>query len=171
MRYVTNSFLIIIFLGVLFFSIRVSADPANIDIIIEPSEPTPLSTITFTVTIDNTSNIEEVRLIFQECQDDLCFIDKWNESMTMINEVYQTTITLIHEQATQGKYAIAVEANETWFYSEQAFIDLKIDEQHNSNENTPNHNSTPGFELVALFISMGLMVIGKRFWLKGKNKR
>jgi len=65
MRYVTNSFRIIIFLGVLFFSIRVSADPAIIDIIIEPSEPTPLSTITFTVTIDNTSNIEEVRLIFQ----------------------------------------------------------------------------------------------------------
>jgi len=91
--------------------------------------------------------------------------------MTMINEVYKTTITLIHEQATQGKYAIAVKANETWFYSEQAFIDLKIDEQHNSHENTPNHNSTPGFELVVLFISMGLMVIGRRFWLNGKNKR
>ncbi len=170
MRYVPNSFLIIIFLGMLFFSFHVSADPAIIDITIEPPEPIPLSTITFTVVLDNTSNSEDVVLILQECQDDLCFIDKWNKSMTMIDGVYRTTITLIHEQATQCKYTIAIKANETWFYSEPAVIDLKIDEQNNSHENKPNHNSTPGFELVLLFIAIGFMLIRWQLRLKGKNK-
>lgn len=169
MRYVTNSFLIIIFLGVLFFSFRVSADPAIIDITIEPPEPLPLSTITFTVVLDNTSNSKDVVLILQECQGDLCFIDKWNKSMTMIDGVYRTTITLIHEQATQCKYTIAIKANETWFYSEPAVIDLKIDEQNNSHENKPNHNSTPGFELVFLFISTILIVIQRQLGLKAKK--
>lgn len=170
MRYVTNSFLIIIFLGVLFFSFSVSADPAIIDITIEPPEPIPLSTITFTVVLDNTSNIEDVVLILQECQDDLCFIDIWNKSMTMINGVYRTTIALIHEQATQCKYTIAIKANETWFYSEQASINLRIDEEMNPPENNPNKNSTPGFELVFLFISTILIVIRRQLGLKAKKK-
>lgn len=143
MRYFTKFFLLIIFLCSLFFSINVPADSTIIDITIEPVDPLPLSTITFMVTIDNVSNIEDARLIFQECREDMCFVEKWNESMNEINGVYQTSITLLHEQATQCKYSIAIKENGTWLNSEPAFFNLRIDDQENL-----SNNVTPGFEFV-----------------------
>lgn len=169
MRYFTTSCLILIVLGVFLFPMGVIANPSIITIGIEPVEPTPLSAIIFTVKIDNTTNIQDVRLILQECQGDMCFVDKWNESMNFTNDVYQTSIKLLHEQATQFKYNIAIKANETWFTSETAFVNLSIDEQNNPPENNPGNNSTPGFELVLLFFSTGLILIRRRK-LKGKNK-
>jgi len=172
MRYFTKYFLTVIFLWVLLSSVSVTADPTIIDINIEPVEPAPLSTITFTVAINNTTSNEDVRLILQECREDLCFIDKLNESMDRINGVYQTTITLIHEQATQFKYNIAIKANETWFNSETTYVNLRTDENNNPPGNNPGDNSTPGFELVLLFFSTGLILIRRRHkLLKEKNKR
>jgi hypothetical protein len=169
MKYFTKYFLIIIFLGTLSSSASITACPTIIDITIEPSEPAPLSTITFTVAINNTTNIEDVRLILQECQGDMCFVDKWNESMFMSNGSYQKTITLLHEQTTQCKYNIAIKANETWFNTETTFFNLSIDEQNNPPENNPGDNATPGFELVVLFISAGLVLMRRQRKLKEKN--
>ncbi len=158
-KYVYSS---VVFFGVLLSSISVTADPTIIDINIEPTEPTPLSTITFTVTIDNTTNIEDVRFILQECQEDMCFVDKWNESMNIINGVYQTSITLLHKQATQFKYNIAIKSNETWFTSETTYVNLSIAEQNNPPENNPGNNSTPGFELVLILFSIGFYLVLKK---------
>ncbi len=169
MRYFTTSCLILMVLGVFLFPMGAIANPSIINIAIEPVEPTPLSAITFTVTIDNTMNIQDVRLILQECRGDMCFIDKWNESMTMINGTYQTTITLIHEQATQCKYNIAIKANETWFNTETTFVNLGTDENNNAPQNTSGNNATPGFELVLLFISAGLVLMRRQRKLKEKN--
>lgn len=91
---------LVVLVSILLCSLCVTADPIIRDISIEPVDPAPLSTVTFLVTIDNTTTIQDVRLILQECRQDMCFIDKWNESMNRINGVYQTNITLIHKQAT-----------------------------------------------------------------------
>ena len=144
-------------------------DPTFEQVTIYPSEPLPLSTILFNATILSNESIDEVRLLAQECRDDLCFIDKWNESMDKTGGIYQTTITLIHKEATQIKYHIAIKSNETWFNSEITFIRLKIDEQNHPTENSSGNNSTPGFELMLLFISVGLIVIMRRKSLKEKK--
>lgn len=147
------------------------ANPTVEQVTICPSEPLPLSTILFNATILNNESIDEVRLLVQECREDLCFIDKWNESMSMNNGVYQTTITLIHKEATQIKYRIAIKSNETWFNSETTFVDLRNDEKSNFPENNPSDNLTSGFEFMVLFFSVGFMMLIRRKSLKGKNKR
>jgi hypothetical protein len=158
------------FLIVSVFIPAVLADPTVEQITIYPSEPLPLSTILFNATILSNESIDEVRLLAQECREDLCFIDKWNESMSMINGVYQTTITLIHKEATLIKYHIAIKSNETWFNTETTVINLRIDENHIVPQNTSGNNVTPGFELVLLFFSAGLLIIRRHMSLKEKKK-
>jgi len=147
----------------------VLADPTVVQVAIDPAEPLPLSTITFNATIRSNETIDEVWLLAQECRSDLCFIDKWNESMSMINGAYQTTITLIHKEAAQIKYHFAIKNNGTWFNTETTVINLRIDENNNVPQNTSGNNATPGFELVLLFISAGLVLMRRQRKLKEKN--
>jgi len=147
----------------------VLADPTVVQVAIDPAKPLPLSTITFNATIRSNETIDEVWLLAQECRADLCFIDKWNESMSMINGAYQTTITLIHKEAAQIKYHFAIKNNGTWFNTETTVINLRIDENNNVPQNTSGNNATPGFELVLLFISAGLVLMRRQRKLKEKN--
>ena len=142
----------------------VLADPTVVQVTIDPVKPLPLSTITFNATILSNETIDEVRLIVQECRVDLCFVGGFYVSMDKIsNDTYQAQYTLTREEATQIKYYLNIAFNETWFTSNITIIPLAS----NANKDPA---STPGFEFVLIFFSVGLLLIRRHYKLKGKNK-
>ena len=73
---------IIVIVG-LFVSTRSVMATIEPTIVLDPEEPTPRSTVLFTVTIPDSETVSNIRLIVKECKEgDICFTDSFNESMT-----------------------------------------------------------------------------------------
>ena len=142
-------------------------------ITVSPLEPTSRSELSFTVGVNRNITAEEVRIIVQECAGDLCFVDDFNVSMnytyTCCMDFYETQLTLIHEGATQIKYFVKILHNGSWYNSNTTVMNLSIP-VNNTPVIIPENRSMPGFELVALFLSAGLLLIRRHNKLKEKNK-
>ena len=158
-------FFIIFFIFV--FTSSGSGKPIVGEIYSSPSNPLPLSTVTFTAGIyNNSSGIEAVQLIAQEYMDDLCFIDSQNISMnytySCCMDFYEIELELTHEDATQIKYHLEILSNGTWYEYETNFI--PISKVNGNNMDGSIKNTTPGFEIVILLFSIFVL-------LKIKKKR
>lgn len=122
-----------------------------------PTNPLPLSTITFYAGIyNNSTEIEEVRLMAQECMDGLSFIESQNISMNYMYsccmDFYEAEVNLIHEDATQVKYHLEIKSNGTWHQYEQNVISLSIPDKKETGNIVVN--TTSGFDLPLIFLSM-----------------
>ena len=135
--------------------------PTIVEVTSEPDEPSALSTITFTAVITSEDDLEEVRLIVQECKESLCFTNGFNESMALVDtDTYETTITLTHNDATYIKYHIKTKSDGTWHKDDITEFDLEIGTDNgNSNGNNNNENGndkTPGFEIISMMIAIAI---------------
>ena len=151
-------FITVTFLIVSVFIPAVVADPTVEQVTINPSEPLPLSTITFNATILSNDTIDEVRLYVQECRVDLCFVHEFNISMEkIINDTFQGQCTLIEEEATQIKYRLKISSDETWYFTNITFITLAVNVKKNTTQDPAA--STPGFETPLFVLSITLFII------------
>lgn len=143
----------------------VNADePSYTEIAVSPEEPTRLSEVTFTVNITG-EDIEEVRIIVEECIEGLCYPDLHNESMenTQGND-WEGTATLVHDDATYGTCWLVIKSNGTWYdfrENRKEFDVLPIEENGQTNGDTNGDggtDGTPGFELILVVVSIAIIL-------------
>ena len=135
----------------------VPAIQAEPTIQITPTKPEPESDVTFEVDLTG-ENVQNAYLWIQECNVNtgICYKND-NISMTDTSDgIYETTYTLEHDDATYFQYSIIVNTGSGWStFFKQTKVNLA--EATNNNGNTNNGDSdsgTPGFEFVALFMSV-----------------
>jgi len=125
-KLITISFFLVIFCVInVLLNTNVVANLKIEKITIDPESPSPLSLVNFTVVMKNNTNYDEVRLILQECSEDLCFFPGLNISMTFIaNNTYFEQVTLTIDKATQIKYSIKCMVNGNWNSTETYYVTL-----------------------------------------------
>lgn len=130
-------------------------------VIIDPEEPAPQSTVTFTATILSEGDLDEVVILVEECKTGLCFIDSFNESMTMLNtDTYTTQIILKHWDASEMKYRLGYSSDSTWKWEpplmeNMTSVDLDTSSDSNGDNGNGNNNTdTPGFGFIGLLLSV-----------------
>jgi len=144
-----------------------AADPEVSQILLDPEEPAPTETITFTATIESEDAPTSVYIVVQECKADICFKDGYNESLTLLDgNNYQGAVTLGRDDATYIKYHVEMLINGVWYKNDITELDLVVDNGNgdtngdNGDTNGGNgNNNTPGFELIALLIAGGIVTI------------
>jgi len=158
------SLVVLLLVGFYLFNTGVSAELTVGDITLDPKEPSPLSTLTFTVDISGDS-ISEVRLLVQECNGNtgICYL--WqNVSMAdKGSDSYETDVTLKHEDATYITYKLEIKSDGTWEKPDGTKLNLTLNPGNNNN--TPNDdNETPGFELISFLVAIivGAIILRKR---------
>ena len=144
---------VILFLAVITFG----DDPIIKSVDYTPKNPDPLSTVTFSVTVE--ADNPQVYVFVEECRDDLCYADVQNVTMDKISTYrYIRDVTLKHGDANIVHYQIIVENNGIWYNSTMEEFDLGAGE-------TNGNGDTPGFEglfLIAAFVVM-VALIKKRY--------
>ena len=138
-------------------SIGVAAAPTIGEVVLNPEIPTPQSDVTFSVNVTG-DDVSSVWLILEECKQGLCY-QKENISMTKEGEIYETEVTLGHEETTYITYYVEVNSNGEWTHSES--VNLTLAEKPNGDQHGDNGNGkkTPGFELVPFIVAAGLAVL------------
>ena len=156
-----------------------AADPVVSQILLNPEEPAPTETITFTSTIESDDVPTSVYIVVQECKADICFKDGYNESLALLDgNNYQGEVTLERDDATYIKYHVEMLINGVWYKNDITELDLVVDdgngdtngengENGDTNGGNGNNNNTPGFQLVALLFAGGIITIA----LRGKGSR
>ena len=141
------------------------ADPTVTTISLDPADPAPTETITFTATIDSNETPTSVFIVVQECNENICFKDGYNESMTLQDTGdYQGQIALQRDDVTYIKYHIVILSNGEWYANEIAEFDLTEDDGNgdtngdNDGNGSTNGDGTPGFELI-VFLIAGIIII------------
>jgi hypothetical protein len=130
-----------------------------LEIDIHPESPAPLSTITFTATV-NEESITEVFIKIKECRDDFCYSPNINESMDSIgSNQYQKSVTLIQDDANNIAYWIVVNRDGNWTDYWEESIKLDLASPSNGNGDGNGSNGIPGFELIGLLISVIIIVL------------
>ncbi len=147
-----------------------AANPEVSQILLNPEEPAATETIIFTATIEGDDAPTSVYIVVQECKDDICFKDGYNESLSLLDgNNYRGEITLGRDDATYIKYHVEMLVNGIWYKSEIIELDLITDNGNgdtngeNGDTNGDNgDNNTPGFELLTLLIAGGIITIALR---------
>lgn len=141
-----------IILGLIFSNIAL-AEPTVENVILSPSEPEPMSVISFTASI-NTDIILSVYLLIEECNEEICFLQS-NNSMTNVGGTdYAGDVSLTHEDATYIKYQFNIETPDGWYKTEKTRVELKVTSDGGNDGDDNNNNGTPGFEVVTLMTSI-----------------
>jgi len=122
---------------------------AQPSVTINPTNPSPQSTLTFTVALSE-ENILGAWLEIQECNGNkgICY-PKQNLSMEEKSPgTYQLSVTLQHSDATYMQYTIKLDTPNGW---EEYFKETKVTlSQGNNGGSSNNKNNAPGFEIIGL---------------------
>lgn len=143
-----------------------SAQPT---VTVNPESPQPQSTVTFTADLADIDVIN-VYIHVQECDDDVCFIDKFNETMGRIDgNTYEASVTLLQKNAVYLEYQLNYLTNDGWnSYPEgrNQFIKVSLDRSSQPIGNDGGAEDTPGFEVAFFLVSIagliGLAYIKKK---------
>jgi len=142
------------------------ADPT---VVLDPAKPKPLESVTFTVTIPDVDNIEQVAIRVRECGNEpnigyICYNNGSDETMTQsAANSYTSTISLKYKNAIELKYQIGYLTPDGWTWypegSDMVKVELDLSGQSSGNDNNDSSNETPGFEFVSfafaiMFISL-----------------
>ncbi|MCX6667050.1 MAG: hypothetical protein NTV74_02245 [Euryarchaeota archaeon] len=122
----------------------------------DPANPAPKSTATFSVDI-GVETPSEVWLIVEECNGNtgVCYTDIQNVSMNESAGLYQTSVTLRHDDATYITCKVLAKSDGSWLNSSKK-IDLSEEPDGTQNGNGDTDNKTPGFELVLFLLAVAL---------------
>ncbi|MBS3778351.1 MAG: hypothetical protein KGY50_03550, partial [Candidatus Thermoplasmatota archaeon] len=138
------------------FSVACMGEPVVEELYYYPMKPLPLSTITCNAGIyNNSTEIEEVRLIVQECMQDFCYMSQnvsMNYTYSCCMDFYNAELDLTNENATQVKYHLEIMSNGTWHEYDQNVISLSRPAKKET-DNTME-NTTSGFDLFLLSLSV-----------------
>ncbi len=146
----------IVILGFLLTATTIQAEPEIKEIILNPENPAPKDTITFTVTLESNEDIDGVRLILEECEEGLCYQDGFNKSMEKTNDgKYEVEITLKHQTAIEVKYRLKMKSGDVWYDSDLMELALSA---HQNNGQDPG-NSSPGFGVVTLLVMLSIALL------------
>jgi hypothetical protein len=133
------------------------------EVVVSPSSPTALSTITLSTTLSGAAP-SEVRVTVEECNGNtgVCYPDIQNVSMSLVSGGnYQTDVTLKHADATYITCQVVVKADGTWASYSKKTINLS-----EGSNGTPNGNNDhiPGFEVVLFIAAVGVsfIVLGRK---------
>lgn len=142
------------------FIFMISSVNAVLTIEIDPVIPEPKDTVTFTVTIPE-EDVENVVINVEECKEDICFVDTFNETMDSIgSSKYQTTITLKYEDATEIKYRVGYNNSSGWkWYPEGSNARITANLDKSEDENGGDGNNTPGFEFLLIILTFIFSVV------------
>ena len=152
-----HALIILVFLiGTLLISTSALADPT---INTDPLKPTPKGTVSFTVSIPDGEQAQDVVIYVEECEEELCFTDKFNESMNSLGaNTYEATITLRHQTATYFKYRVGYNSPSGWVWypeGDNNRINSDLDRSGiGNNGGNGGSNDTPGFETLLFIISI-----------------
>lgn len=133
-----------------------SSNIGAINIDHSPENPVAGSEILFKTTFDNDSLVEKVNLEISECDENIgaCFTDS-EQNLTMdetTNKTYETTVSLIHKDATYVQYTLLVKMNGSWIsYFNNTKLDLEPPEK--KKKGTDDKNGVPGFELIGIVLA------------------
>ena len=135
-----------VILGFLLTTTSIQAEPELKEIILNPENPVPKDAITFTATLESNDDIDEVRLILEECEEGLCYIDSFNVSMEKNNDgKYEVELTLKHQTATEVKYGAKMRSGDVWYDSNMTELALSVD--------------SPGFGVVTLLVVLSIALL------------
>jgi hypothetical protein len=140
----------------------VSAEPT---VELNPSQPKPLEKVTFTATIPDVENIEQVIISVQECGNEpdigyICYTDDFNQTLTeTATNTYSGSVTLTHENAIELKYELKYQTTEGWTTYPEDLVKVEYDlssepDNADNGDSTDNDADTPGFEVLGLFMSV-----------------
>jgi len=141
------------------------AEPVVETVTLFPENPWIQSEIVFNVTITSDTTIDEAHLIVRECKEGICYMDSFNETLTLIGtDSYQATLTLKHDDTTYIEYEIETKSNNTWFNSDVTTLNLSEEPTNgepngDGTSNGDNDGKTPGFELPVLILSLALFIL------------
>ncbi|MFO8077283.1 MAG: hypothetical protein R6U21_01375, partial [Thermoplasmatota archaeon] len=132
-------------------------------ITVDPAQPKPQGTVTFTVTIPTAETITNAVIYVEECESGLCFTDNFNETMTKTgSDTYEATITLRHKTAVEIKYRVgyATSSGWTWYPADAGnAISVNLDTSGNNGGGGDNGGSdTPGFEAIAFIAAVSFIL-------------
>lgn len=138
----------------------VIAEPV-VEVTIEPSEPTPQSSVEATANISFDDDIDEVWISYKECNPNICFRLE-NISMTLLGDVYSKVLTLENELTTYFNYSLAILSNGTWYETDETKVNLKVDSSNggaNGGPSNEDEKGIPSFELILLLIAIIVGII------------
>jgi len=155
-----------VFLSLVLFSFgsAQAVEPSLVDVRLNPTQPTKLSTITFTVEIAGEA-IEAVHIGVKECNEAICEAKlPDNISMILTEEgTYVADVVLDFNLATYITYYVHVKSHGTWTtLPSRHGVDVTLSEHPqngNTNGNATNGDNSPGFELVILITAIAGIVI------------
>ena len=153
MNEVKKGVMVLLLFAVLLFSLTIVTADATVDFI--PAKPEPKDTIEVTAKITD-ENVNAVHVLIQECNENtgICYT-KQNFTMAEISDsIYTTSVTLEKDDATYLQYTINVKTSDGWIeYNKETKIDYEK-ASSNNNGKTDSNNDTPGFEFIALVLSI-----------------
>ncbi|MCK4347077.1 MAG: hypothetical protein KAW47_00525 [Thermoplasmatales archaeon] len=136
---------------------------------IDPKQPKPQGTVTFTAIFSENENVEKVVILVKECGNEpdigyICYADRFNETMTKTSDdTYKTTITLKHKNAIDMHYQLGLFSGSNWsWYPENNMTSVDLDTSLDSNGGNGNGNNdpdTPGFEFIGLLLSVMFILL------------
>jgi hypothetical protein len=153
--------IIIALLGIVLFSMQVSAVPV---VEITPEMPTPKGTIEVTVT-PNDDAIEEVYFEYSECQiNGVCSTTKNVTCSKSSTTNFTASITLSLDNAAYLQYTIVTYDGGNWT---EYLTNTKVDYDTSSTNGNGNDNgdNTPGFEFILLALSI-MFISVMVYWRK-----
>ncbi|MFO8078009.1 MAG: hypothetical protein R6U21_05155 [Thermoplasmatota archaeon] len=134
----------------------------NPTITVDPAQPKPQGTVTFTVTIPTAETITNAVIYVEECESGLCFTDNFNETMTKTgSDTYEATITLRHKTAVEMKYQVgyATSSGWTWYPADTGnSISVDLDTSGNNDGGDSGGSDTPGFEAIAFIAAVSFIL-------------
>lgn len=138
-------------------------------ITVNPSHPEPKGNVSFMATIQDGNITGNVVIFVEECTSEVCYGGHINQTMTKNDTgVYQTTITLRHENATEMKYRIGYLTSIGWIWypnDVNNLIAVRLDTKNKVN-NQGDSSESPGFEsfgvLFTVFLISFIMYIRRK---------
>jgi hypothetical protein len=153
----------IVVIGLYLTSASVLADPVVNEITLDPSVPAPLATVTFTANITG-EDITGVYINIKECKDDFCYLDSLNESMDLVDDLYQVDVELTKSDVNNIEYWLEIESGGVWYSFADDFVQLYLDVPEDGdngddgNGDTTDSDDSPGFELIVFFLGIAILI-------------
>ena len=157
----------LLFITGLFFVMPITVANAEPTIELNPAQPKPLDTVTFTAIIPDVENIQQVTIQVKECGNEpgigyICYTDVvFNQTLTETStNTYSGSIILTHENAIELKYQLNYQTSEGWMLYPDDLVNVEYDLSSEPDDNNDGDSSdgddagTPGFEVLGLFISV-----------------
>jgi len=152
MKHTNNKILAIFAIALIGFIVLSTISIADVTVDIIPEKPSPEGTVEITTQVTD-ENVIAVYLLLQECNGNtgICYSTD-NITMTRIDNVFTSSITLTHDDATYLQYTIVVQTDQGWTeYHKETKVYYEISSPNNGNTDP---DDSPGFEFAALALSI-----------------